>query len=399
MRAIFVNHCHPDCPHVCGTRAREFANALARQGHQIVLLTESLNRGDPAIDPATLPAALAAHDWLLPFRLAVPPRPAHLLRAVRSGRVPAPLRTLVIAYQYLLRGGMFTDWRQASRRYWRPLAEGFRPDVVWGIFGNTDAWAIAQGIARAAACPWVRDIKDRWGGFVPAPLRRTVARRFADARSTTALSYSLLDDALPWLQGEQNVIYSGVPDGLVRGSRPANQQFTVVLIGGVYRPALLELFMSGVAGYLSRGRLLRLVYAGTDGAAVGDAARRFGVPVEQRGQLPWNDYWDLVTQADVNAYIRIDGLEWHHKFVELLVAQRPILCCPSEIGEARRLASSVGGHLHEVSDPAAIAAALETLADRPHTVDVDASAITTMTWGSRAMQLAGALGRAARQDN
>ncbi|MEQ8194342.1 MAG: hypothetical protein RIB59_07620, partial [Rhodospirillales bacterium] len=73
MRAVFVNHCHPDCPHVCGTRAREFASALAERGHQIVLLTETLKPDDPAPDPVDFNAALAAHDWSRPFVLACPP--------------------------------------------------------------------------------------------------------------------------------------------------------------------------------------------------------------------------------------------------------------------------------------------------------------------------------------
>ena len=66
------------------------------------------------------------------------------------------------------------------RGVWAPLASAFRPEVAWGIFGNTDAWAIAQGIAREAGCPWVRDIKDQWTAFIPAPLQRLVAARYAD---------------------------------------------------------------------------------------------------------------------------------------------------------------------------------------------------------------------------
>ena len=40
------------------TRAREFANALARQGHRIVLLTETLRRDDALPDLAGLPKLL-----------------------------------------------------------------------------------------------------------------------------------------------------------------------------------------------------------------------------------------------------------------------------------------------------------------------------------------------------
>ena len=42
MRAVLINHCHPDTPHICGVRLREFAASLAARGHQVVLLTTPL---------------------------------------------------------------------------------------------------------------------------------------------------------------------------------------------------------------------------------------------------------------------------------------------------------------------------------------------------------------------
>ncbi|WP_096700113.1 hypothetical protein [Magnetospirillum sp. 15-1] len=58
MRAVFVSHLHPETNHVGAVRVREFAQAMARRGHRIVLLTQSLTPRDPAPDPDGLAAAL-----------------------------------------------------------------------------------------------------------------------------------------------------------------------------------------------------------------------------------------------------------------------------------------------------------------------------------------------------
>lgn len=396
MRAIFVNHCHPDCPHVCGTRAREFANALARQGHQIVLLTETLHRDDPAPDPNSLAAALAAHDWRQPFRLACRPRPSPMLEALRTGRLPGPLRKLIVLYQYLMHGGMFTDWRAGSRQYWAVLAEAFRPQVVWGIFGNTDAWAIAQEIAHQSNCPWVRDIKDQWTRFIPAVLRPVLARRFADAAGTTALSQANATNAAPWFPGRATVVYSGIDADLLASDLPQTTvgPWTITLVGATYSPTSLAVLVAGIARFLdgaARGAV-RLVYVGTDVKAVKEALQAFAgrIEIDVRGQLPFADYWALITQSQVNMYIRtLETGWWHHKIVELLAARRPILCCPGEIDEAQTLTAKVGGRLYGCADAVSVAAALEKAwsgrniaATTTHTVDMK-----QLSWDAQAERL------------
>lgn len=395
MRGIFVNHCHPDCPHVCGTRAREFAHALARQGHQIVLLTESLRPGDVAPDAAGLAAALAGHGWSVPFGLAVPPSPAPVLEALRAGRLPGPVRAAVITYQYLVRGGMFTDWRDASAVYWRPLVEGFRPDVVWGVFGNTDAWAIAQGIARTAGCAWVRDIKDQWTAFIPSPFRGLLAKRYADAVASTALSRANAADIGPWFRGPITAIYSGVPADLLgvsdRGRGPA-PGFTLTLVGAVYEPAALMTLVEGLRLFLEGGDRgpVELNYAGTDidavRAAVVPLQRRLAIHI--RGQLPFSDYAALVARSHLNMYVRTAKIGWwHHKIAELLAVGRPIVCVPGEIEETRALAQHVGGRLLNAAEPAAVAAAVETVWESRGTIAGDRARLRELAWDAAAEKL------------
>ena len=43
MRLLAVNHSHPATPHVSGICVSAFADALARDGHRIVLITSTLN--------------------------------------------------------------------------------------------------------------------------------------------------------------------------------------------------------------------------------------------------------------------------------------------------------------------------------------------------------------------
>ena len=398
MRAIFVNHCHPDCPHVCGTRAREFANALARQGHRIVLLTETLHPDDAAMEPERLPMALVAHDWRQPFRLACAPRRSSVLSALRAGRLPAVVSKATVLCQYLARGGMFTDWRDGSRIYWEILARVFEPEVVWGIFGNTDAWAIAQGIARVAGCPWVRDLKDQWTRFIPALVRAPLSGRFADAATATALSQADATDAQPWFPGPATVVYSGFSQLAATGATVPGAPFTLAVVGAVYEPGALAALVQGIKRFCESGNrnAVRVMYAGTDTGLATEALRplQHRAEIEIRQQLPFAEYWQLISRADANLYVRVaERGWWHHKLIEFLAARRPIVCCPGEIDEARQLASRVGGRLYDCPDAAAVASALEDVwRERPASSELgDPARLAELTWDAQARILVDAL--------
>ena len=148
-------------------------------GVQVVLLTAALDGAPPERGADGLAERLADHDWAQPFHLACYPKPSRALDLLRGGGIPWPLRQVCTGGYYLATGGMFTDWREGSRPFWPVLAKTFRPDTVWGVFGNTDAWVIARAIARIANCPWVADVKGHWSTFIPTPLRALLARRFS----------------------------------------------------------------------------------------------------------------------------------------------------------------------------------------------------------------------------
>ena len=57
----------------------------------------------------------------------------------------------------------------------------------------------------------------------------------------------------------------------------------------------------------------------------------------------------LVAQrrANINAYIRLPSrFHFHHKAIELMAAQKPIICFPAEVDETKKIIRRVGGILY-----------------------------------------------------
>lgn len=394
MRAVFVNHCHPDTPHVCAVRLREFASAMAARGHRIVLLTATLAPGDAGDDPAALPAALAAHDWTKPFRLACQPVAAPLTERLQAHRVAPPLSKAVALWCYIAKGGVFWTWTAGSQPFWARLARDFRPDVVWATFGNVDALNIARGIAGASACPWVLDIKDPWDAFIPAPIRAAVARRYADAAALTALSESHRDGAAARFALPATVIYSGIAaDRFNRAKPPDDGVFRLLVSGSIYDARDLARLVETLAGWLQRtgrGSATEFVYAGGDHGRVAEAVARLGGACQAR-VLPTvgaDALAALHAGASANLYIKGRATPFHHKLLELLAAGRPIICHPAETDESARIAAEVGGRLYSCADAAALDAAFDGVrAGTGGPISLDRTALSRYTWAAQAARL------------
>lgn len=328
-----------------------------------------------------------------------------LLAAAREGKLPRLLRRLVLAGHYLRHGGVFTDWREGSAAYWPMLAEAFRPDVTWGTFGNTDAWAIARGIARLSRCPWVMDIKDVWEAFVPRPVSGLVARRFADAAACTGLSQGHLDFSGRQFRLPKTAIYSGIPDQLL-APVPSSLPFRITITGSSY--GWLEGMMAGIGRFLDRlpdeaWREVVFTYAGGEHELVRREAAalegRCGFDI--RPFIALADLAGLQQQAFLNLYGRMMGQPgwFHHKVFELLSADRPIAAFPSETSEAVEIASACGGDLSLCPDPEALTRALERAwrGRNPQGTGVDRTVLAGYTWAAQAVTLEAVLTSAARR--
>lgn len=369
MRLVFVNYCHPHTPHVCGVRVARFADAMAMRGHRVVLITRELDGHPTAPPPPALGDALGAHDWSRPFHLAIPPARGPLFRAIQDGRLPGGIRQASIAAAYVLTGGLHGDWRRAVAAYGPGLAEGFRPDLAWGSFGNTDTWAIARDMAAAAKAPWVMDIKDHWSTFIPAPLRRPVARHFRSAAAMTALSGAHVDEATGYFSQAKAVVFSGVPDEFLAPELvpPPEEGMVLTVTGGLYGADRACGFLAALADWAQTRSITRprLIYAGGDHACMAEAVEATGIAgtwaVEIHPYMPLDQLRRLHRGASVNSYLRASS-GFHHKIFELLSAGRPVLCYPAESAEARQIADQSGGLLLSCADGIQVAEALDRVA-------------------------------------
>lgn len=361
LRVVFINHTHPDEKHVSALRMASFARAMAGAGHKVVLLCETLNADDAVVDMADLSAALASHDYTSPYVLACRPSATPLLARARTGNLPWGLRHAVLGASYLWGGGVFTDWRNGAKPYIGALAEHFRPDIVWATFGNTDAWNIAQKLSRAADCPWVADIKDPWGRFLPYGLAHLIAGRYRDAVHMTTFSDAHSSEAGGFFDLPKTIIYSGF-DTVDRLPDPS-QPFRVLLTGSVYNDDSLAKLLDGLALWLQDRPAADVVftYAGNDTARLKRHCSRLDglCKIDIRPFMPVAELRQLQLGAHINAYIHNPDSLFHHKVLELLAAGRPVVCVPGESDEAKAIADQVGAHMLVGNTAADIARALD----------------------------------------
>ena len=367
MRLIFVNYSHPDVAHVAGTRLREFGRAMARRGHQVVLVSSPLPDAPVPPAPSDVARAFDRYDWTQPFHLACAPAPARVLEAARNGRMPAPLRRAVSLWSLVLGDGPWHDWVAGSKPYWPLLTRQFRPDLVWSNFGSVSDLALAQQIARHAGAAWCADIKDNMQAFLPPGTHALIARRFADVAGLTANAQFHADRAV--FGRPVAVVYSGVDDALLAvAQQPVRRDcFRIMLVGSIYSDEALAGYLHGLdrfAGMLTSDQraAVELCYAGHDVERVRGAAARLApsVRLDLRGYLPAGALNEAYAAAAVNSYIWA-GTTFHHKTVEMLATGRPVVAFPDEFDESKRIAGTMHGALHSPGTSEELAEVLATL--------------------------------------
>tara|TARA_R110002110_G_scaffold56163_10_gene159877 strand:+ start:197 stop:1399 length:1203 start_codon:yes stop_codon:yes gene_type:complete len=389
MRAIFVNHCHPDEPHICAVRLREFARVMAGRGHQIILLTETLSDDDPGITSEVLAARLASHEWSQPFSLDIAPFGHRMLSQARRGKLLKAVRRALLSIYYLRYGGVHRDWQEGALRCLPVLAKNFRPDVVWATFGNATSWQIARDISRTCGCPWVADLKDHWQSFIPAVLRRHLASRYGNAAAFTAFSDDHVATIGEWFRRPASVVYSGIDPALYPASVSPTQ--TITLTGAVYERADLMVLMEGIEAAVTEmeatdRQTVRFCYAGHDADVVREqvAGLEKLITVDIREQQPLGAWLEVLSGAAINCYVK-SSRTFHHKIFDLAGAGRPVLTVPRETDEAYRIAALAGVTLAGAETAEEIAALVKAslLSDDPG-LPVDRAALS---WERRAETL------------
>lgn len=391
MRAVLINHCHPDMAHVCGLRAGRFADAMAARGHEIVVLTQALPEQPSTCLPSDLSAVLAKHDWRRPFALSAMPAGYDWARRARTGDMVTGLRQLAIARSYLTRGGMFPDWQAGIMPYLGALATAFQPDVVWGTFGNTDTWKLCRRLAKLAGCPWVGDFKDNWSAFVPLGFQTLMAGRFADMVQMTVLSMAHCDQADRFFPRTMKaILYSGIDEIAERPPTPTPDPGAVELLltGSVYDAAILHRLAAALGAWAAAhpDRATTLRYAGNDGGRVEAAAAKAGLVMQDMGFVSQDELHRLQAAATANVYIHNPRCLLHHKALELIAAGRPIVAFPGESEEVKALAAEVGVALFACDDGEQAGEALDMICANPPPIP-SAEARRAFTWESRAAVL------------
>jgi hypothetical protein len=403
MRVVFVNHSHPAMPHVSGQRAWRFAQELAKRGHQVILICEWREGAPPAPDADHMADLLAGHDWSQPLIVAVKPSPVPLLERVRSPRTATFTRKALVVRSYLSASGMFTDFSGAAEQYLPVLAQAFKPQAVWGIFGNTDCWLIAQRLAQLAACGWAGDMKDAWDWWIPSGLRNVLARRFRDMAAGTANAEFHAESFARWFPTRPAVVYSGVDDEWIHAAIEPLEDFRVMLVGGLYGKDDFARWMAGFQSWLRTKseddrRQISFCYAGSDSARVMPAAQGLEglIGVDVRGYVPLPELAALCKGSAVNAYLW-SSTTFHHKLIELLCCRRPIISFPGERDESVRLAKDTGGSLNVCATGDDLQSAWEAIWQGGRQPLSGTEELRHLTWAAQANRLEAVLRDVARE--
>ncbi len=391
MRALFVNHCHPDMPHVCALRMRKFAKAMALRGHQIVLLTEAQLDRKSRYVKGDMERAIKEHDWVEPLVVPIVPTLDPILISLRKKRIVLGLRQLVIFSKFLVRNGVFGDWRRGVREFSGEISKYFQPEIIWASFGNTDCWNIAQDLSRQNDCPWVADVKDSWNAFVPVGFRRLVARRFYDMAGITCFSGVHKVQVTHFFKRDAMVIYSGFPKISFKKTKLRSPK-VIMITGSLYNSERAKVLIDGILSWFEKDpkiqNSVKIQYAGTDV----ELFNKVVLPLKGRCKIISANFMRLEklrllqSEAWINAYIYNEKSLFQHKPIELLSAGRPILAVPSENDEVFSIAKLVNVDLLACSTQESIALALDSFKTNSNS-KIDLDQMNKYSWESQAEKL------------
>lgn len=361
MRLVLINHLHPATGLVGSVRFWRLAEELAKRGHRVVLLC---GKYDSVDKPETLRKRFDAHDWSTPLLVACGPNPLLDARAEsrQRSRFAGRVRT---AWDLLVHGGPFWNWRAEARPLYKVLHERFDPHFCYATFGNLDALGIARELAKVCRIPWVMDIKDPADAFLPGALRLWLMRPYRDAAAVTMNAGYQRQHNPGWARAAAKVMYSGVESPLIPA--PAVDQDRYALVGAVYDDQSLIRLLQGFRYHFTvQAKKARLVYYGKDAARVRLAADAIGLchRIDYAGMFDRYAMLAECSSAAAICYVGHPGT-FHHKLLELAALGRPLLACPNESEEGLSLIREHQIEFTGSVDEAALAMGLRAAATMP----------------------------------
>jgi hypothetical protein len=294
-------------------------------------------------------------------------------------------------------GGVKGRWVRNAVHDVKQHLMDFRPDIVWCTFGMMEAVFAARRIARDAPCPWILDIKDNWELFVPSGMRRLMVWRTRGWAAVTTNAGFTAARTIRWQRTGSEVIYSGVEDAFFRVEASAFEgpsAIDIVLAGSLYFATHLGAVLNGIAQWFNSLPMnercqVTIRYAGGDVALFEQMVKKT-VPhlrAEALGYLPIQEFAHLCRRSNVNIYLAHPA-GFHHKLLELLACDRPILVCPAESEESKNLAREHGGELIEAATESDVAERLSRIirdsGNRGLRVTSAANRIHRYTWRQQA---------------
>ncbi len=369
LRLVFINHTHPNDPHVSGLRMARFAECLSTIGDRVLLITPPPRLEDGSYgqeqDIVDTPFENERSFKLRTCR----PMNRPILSRARTGHLLWGVRQAVLAAHYAVHKSVFSDWTDAVIEQSNDWLSEFRPDLVFATFGNTGNWRAAQALSRKLHVPWVADTKDNYEVFVPFTMRRWAASGFADMAHMTTFSQAHKDMADRFFDVAKSVVYSGYDAIATDDRKPVAKPYELLIVGSLYAQEALERLTSGLRKW-SAERETRasgkpvLKYAGGEGARFMRATENLGDNFDRidLGYLDRNAMMRHAASSLANFYVVNPASMFQHKVFELLAAARPIITIPEENRESEDIATAAGGMLIGCESAVDIAAAIERVA-------------------------------------
>ena len=281
-----------------------------------------------------------------------------------------------------------------SQLYLHPIAEDFKPDLIWATFSNTDAWNIAKDLAKISKVPWVGDFKDPWGFFIPAPFRNFLANYFDNCPALSTFSHFNSIDAQKWFTSPKTVIYSGFWQRDLDLTYDLNEDtINISLTGGIYNDQSLNELLKGIKIWLEglpqkeRSKVY-LTYAGNDTESVDRMTKQLKnlCHLNLLGFISIEELQKIHKNSIANLYIKANRT-FHHKAIEILSAGRPIICYPEESSEVINLANATNINFYSCSTPENISQALSESLNTASNKVRENKALRELTWNFQARKL------------